>query len=398
MWSETALDGPASPTRSNAWSLLALAGIGIALFLPHWLGRGTFIGDSDRLNTFLNIRKHTVGSLREHGSVSTWNDRMFCGYSTSGLHWMVPELDPFGYLQACLPEGSLFHVSGYISCLFLIWAGWAFFALARVFALPPFPSIVGGSLYMMSTFAINRIAQVDWAFAVLIAIPLGLAVLKQMRADNLTSSFLLLVATSTFLIVFTFLQEVAYVFLLFGFFAVHQSLRNRAWSPVLVFGLAFAVGFVLGLPRLMTVGEDFQEVSRTRAFYTTDPLELLRWFNDGIFGRYPEEALSIGNHVNLHEGVQLYSTTFAALLVLLGAIRFGDWSTLATRIALFGVLTMTMFEFFPQEDRRIWCLQLLGSWALIVLATVRATSDGWPTGSHLHQNAWNTADLTNASQ
>ena len=73
--------------RAHLLCLLALGLLGLALFGPHVLGRGTFVGDADRLNTFLNIRKFSVDSVRELGRVPSWDDRMFLGFGTCGLHW-----------------------------------------------------------------------------------------------------------------------------------------------------------------------------------------------------------------------------------------------------------------------------------------------------------------------
>ena len=381
MISQSTLFGQTHSGRAKLLGPLALAVLGVALFLPHWLGQGTFVGDADRINTLLNIRKHSVDSIRELGRVSTWNERMFCGYPTSGLHWMVPELDPFAYLQACLPEGSLFQVCGYLSCLLVICAGWSFFALARCFALDVFPGTVGASLYMMSSFAVNRIVQVDWAYALLIAIPLGLMILKRIEpasavgsnpaaADrNWRNSFLCLVGISVFLIVFTFLQEVAYVFLLFGLFAIHQSLRGKTWAPLLILCGAFAAACVISLPRLINVAEDFQLLDRSHAFQTTNTVEILRWFNDGIFGRYVEEAWANGNRLNLHEGCQFYATTFATLLLVVGAIRFGTWLHLATRVVFFGVFTLALWEITDEITVRSWLL--IASYVLVTLSTER---------------------------
>ena len=49
---------------SDLAALLILAAMGLWLFRMHISGDSTFIGDSDRLNTFLNIRKFEVDSIQ----------------------------------------------------------------------------------------------------------------------------------------------------------------------------------------------------------------------------------------------------------------------------------------------------------------------------------------------
>lgn len=49
-----------------------------------------FIGDSDRLNNFLNIRKFQIDYMLLNLSPPSWNENMFMGLSLTGLHWMLP--------------------------------------------------------------------------------------------------------------------------------------------------------------------------------------------------------------------------------------------------------------------------------------------------------------------
>jgi hypothetical protein len=312
--------------------------VGAGLFSPHLLGRGTFIGDADRLNTFLNVRTFSADRVRELGRVPSWDDHMFQGVGTCGLHWMWPEADPFTYLEALFPREDLFRVAGFISCLLVILAAWAFYALAYDTCAAPFPSFVGATLYVLSSFSINRICQVDWAFAVLIGAPLGLLILRRVRADNAARSFLGLTALAAVMLLMTFLQEVAYVFFLFGVYACYRSARARSYCPLLVALAALLTASLFAFPRLYTVFEDVQSLDRSKSFQTTNRVEVLRWFDEGLFGRFPEEARRMENGINLHEGVQFHSSIFAALLVVAGAVRLRRWSEALAGLALFGVL------------------------------------------------------------
>ena len=220
---------------------------------------------------------------------------------------------------------------------------------------------------MMGTFALNRLAQVDWAFAILIAIPLVVTVLKRLRPGNRGRSFLALAALFVFLIVFTFLQEVAYAFLLIGLVRLYQSCREKSWAPILVFSAAFGVALIIGLPRVITVAEEFSLMFRTHSKNSTNVLEVLRRFDDGIFGRTMEEAWYRGNFLNMHEGFQFYASTFATLFLLIGALRYGTWPRALTRAVFFGVLTLVLLNMI--EGKRGWAI--IGSYGVIVFTTER---------------------------
>ena len=84
-WLTDRIKAPGRAKRRDLLCLLLLGVIVLVLFAPHLLGRSLFVGDADRLNTFLNVRKYTADSIRDYGRVTTWNDRMFLGLSTSGL-------------------------------------------------------------------------------------------------------------------------------------------------------------------------------------------------------------------------------------------------------------------------------------------------------------------------
>jgi hypothetical protein len=315
---------------------LLLAGIGVSYFWPHISGAGTFIGDSDRLETYLNIRQHSVDGLHELGRVPTWDERLFCGFCTSGLYWMCPELDPLAYAEALFPRAALFRLSGYVSCLFLIGAALAMYALAFDVARQAFCAFVGALLYVSSSFSVTRICQVDWAYVILICIPLGLLIIRRAAPAK---RYWLLTGLVAFLLLLTFLQEVAYVLAFFLVYSIYRSIARRSWQPLVIGGAALYAGTCIALPRLYGVYEEFQLLHRTSALQTTQPPELLRWFNDGIFGRHLAEATSLSNGLNLHEGLQLHSSVFAALLIVAAAVRWRRRAEVVAGIAFFVVLT-----------------------------------------------------------
>ena len=195
---------------SDLAALLILAAMGLWLFRMHLLGDSTFIGDSDRLNTFLNIRKFEVDSIQRMGRVPAWNDFMFLGFGTFGLHYMLLSADPIAYLEALFPIQHLFRVAGFVSCGFLILSGWVAFCFMKETCGHLFSSLVGAGLYSVSAFSIIRISQVDNAFSVLICLPAGLLFLRRVGPGSTGWCLFGLSVTFVYLLLFTFLQEVAY--------------------------------------------------------------------------------------------------------------------------------------------------------------------------------------------
>src|SRR4051794_18206047 len=63
--------------RMDALAMVVLTMLSVALFGPHVLGLGTFIGNSDRLHTFLNMREFEVHALQTLGRVPAWSDATF---------------------------------------------------------------------------------------------------------------------------------------------------------------------------------------------------------------------------------------------------------------------------------------------------------------------------------
>jgi len=312
--------------------------MGLWLFRAHLAGEGTFIGDSDRLNAFLNVLVHETGSLH-HGRLPAWNDSMFMGFNVYSLHYTFPNpLTYMTYLAVSYWPSELFWIAGVVSCGLLILAGWVAYAFIKDTCADAFCAFVGAALYEFSALSVLRISQNDMSVAVLILLPLILLFLRRSGRTSPAKCLLALSALLASLLYFTFLQEAAYGLILCGVYALYRTLWMRRWRPALVFAAACAAAITVAMPRLYTVGRDFGMVERVAPGYDpkqfeeayklvgTRPREFLRWLDDGIFGRFPGEAAALGNGVNLHEGLLLYTSTFAALLVLWGLIRFwGEW-------------------------------------------------------------------------
>src|SRR6266536_1892752 len=208
--------------RADALAMLVLAVLSVALFGPHVLGLGTFIGNSDRLHSFLNVRELVVHAFQTVGRVPAWTDLSFMGLPVYGLHWMFPGLDGVAAVMALFPEQAVFRVAGYVSAAYVVCAALAAYLLIRDVVRSPFPALIGAALYVCSTFAVHRISQVDSAFAVLIFQPIGLLILRRLRTGRLAIGFVGLVAVVVGLAGFTFLQETAYMLIFLGLYACYR--------------------------------------------------------------------------------------------------------------------------------------------------------------------------------
>ena len=288
---------PPAPARADVAAIYGLVVLSLALFGPDLLGLSTFVGISDRLHNFLSMREFQVESLRELGRVPAWSDAMLLGIPVYGLHWMLLPFDPVGSLVALFPARDVFRVSGYVAAAHVSLGAIAAYLLIRDVVRSPFAAAVGAALYVCTTLPIQWISIVDPAFAILTLQPLGLLILRKVRRGRLTICFLGMTAIVAALAGFGLLQAVPYVLIFLGMYACYRLVSVPEWRSLVILGMASLVGILLTVPRLGTVVEDFRELSRSTAMQSTCPCELLRWFDEGIFGRYPLEALALGNTI-----------------------------------------------------------------------------------------------------
>jgi hypothetical protein len=307
---------------------------GIWLFRDYLLGRVTFVGDSDRLNTYLSILVYQVRTLKG-GGLEAWDPLMFMGLNTYGLAYTFP--NPLTYIVAEFPIESLFRQTAAITCALLVAAGLsAYFYISDVVG-DRFASIVGSTMYFTSAFAVLKTSQEDMSLAPIMLVPVGLGAIRKAHRQA-GKSLLVLCLAMTPLLYFTFLQQAAYGGLLMLAYAAHRAARTHTPVPLLTFLAAGIVSVTCALPRLITVAHTFGELQRSMAgagrltfdqvyaFQNVQPIEFLRWLDDGIFGRFPSEVLALGNNLNLHEGLLLYSSTFGTLLIVCATVRFrGGW-------------------------------------------------------------------------
>lgn len=288
----------------------------LIIFFGHISQEWTFIGNSDRLETFLNIKIAELHALAEFGRVPAWNEYAFMGFSMHGLHWMLPGFDLLTRVASMFPLERAIYIYGIISFIFYTLAGISAYAFFYEETRDCVASTTTAVLYISSYISIIRIAQVDNAFLVLLLVPLTMLILKRMADDINVKNFVSLVTISAILTGYCFLQEVSYAFILFGCYSLYVSWTTRRFKLFFIPILALLAGIAIAAPRLTAVINEFSHMSRPSAnMNSTGVFEILRWFQDGFFGRTWFEGQQIkGTHV--HEGVQIFTSSFVPLLLL----------------------------------------------------------------------------------
>lgn len=311
-------------------ALLALAAV--FLFRRHLTEQDVYLGNSDRINHSLTILKFFTDQLRE-GRLDAWDDSMFTGFDAFAVPWTFP--NPVTLFCSLFDEQRLFYVAGAMCCLLLAAAGWAAYAFIRDVTGHPFTSLVGAVMYEFSSLTTLKISQNDMSFLALLLVPILLLVLRRIRSGVLLRTFILLSLALTALLMFSFIQKAAYVILLCMAYAAFLSATRKSWRPAIVLGAALLVAGTVALPRIYTIYQELSVMRRGEPKLPFDlvyagqnirPHHVLRWLDDGVFGQFPSQSLLIGNQINLSEGMLLYTSVFAVLVLGLGVLRYrGEW-------------------------------------------------------------------------
>jgi hypothetical protein len=306
------------------------------LFRLHLLGDFLLIGNSDRINTSLNISEHYIESIKQ-GRLDAWDAKMFGGVNTLGLPYIFPS--PITALEALVPKSQFIYVAGLVSCLLFACAGWAAYAFLFDATKSWFGASVASVLYQFSAISTLKVNQNDPSFAVLIVIPLLMLGVRKIERTRVSLPFLLLAFLFFSMLEFMFLQKAAYATMLVMAYALYRSVNRRTWMPIVVSITALVVGTVGAFPRIVTIGEEMALLQRTQSPPRSPPLvymsilghqfkgssrplplsDLSRIFDYGLFGRWPSEAAE-KTSTNLSEGMYLYSSAFAVFLIILGAL------------------------------------------------------------------------------
>jgi hypothetical protein len=347
-------------SRSDAWrSTFAIACFAAAVCLVFWShisGSAVFIGESDRLNSYLNIRLAEYDALKEYGRIPAWNSTMFGGFSMAALHWMNPGKDPVRYLLQFVSREDVFRSLGYLSIFMVFAACVTAFLYIRDVTRDISSAAVGALSYGLSVFSLHRAAQVDNAHLTVVLIPFALLAIRRAVPDNLAKPFLGLAIAMALLAFWGFLQEVAYAFIFFGCYALYRagvSKRNGHWdglAPLVVMAAASTLALLFAAPRLITVAGDFSMSGRGLTFRDNNYSQVLRFFHEGIYGRYFEEGKWLGHSINLHEGLQLVSSAMLSLFVCFGVGRPNSRAETFAAITFFALLAAIFPTFSPFYD------------------------------------------------
>jgi hypothetical protein len=332
--SQCSADVEARLLWQDAAAIAALALLGLVLFRTQVFGDGLYIGNPDRLNSNLKILKFHLDSLGG-GHIDAWNQFEMLGYDTFALPYTFPSI--FTLVAYLFGPQNLYGVAGYELPLLLGTAGIAAYAFVRGAVSSPFPAFIGAILYQFSALTILKVSQNDLSFAVFIFIPVLMLVIRQTNAQNVLRGFLLLTALIFLLLHFTFLQKASYALILVGSYCLYRTIVERDWRLSVVFAAACLVAVIGAFPRLYGIASAIQEYSRdipgmhldqfadVYAFQAIFPSQILRWFDGGIFGRYPSDGtIALKNYLNLTEGFLLYTSSFVPFLLLFGMLAYRD--------------------------------------------------------------------------
>jgi hypothetical protein len=144
------------------------------VFWQQLVGVAVFIGESDRLNSYLNMRLAEYDKLRTYGRVPAWNPTMFGGFSVAALHWMNPRTDPIAFFLQLFPRGRVYLALGYISIALVLAACITAYFYIGDLTGAGIPAAIAALCYGLSAFGIHRIAQVDSAYLTLVLLPAAL--------------------------------------------------------------------------------------------------------------------------------------------------------------------------------------------------------------------------------
>lgn len=267
------------------------------------------------------------------GEIPLWNEAVFGGYSLVALAYQYP--NPVALIAAVLGVSDVYSFAGYEAAVLLCLAGWSAYAFLRTSSRTRIAAVAGAVLYQTCALSILKIGQNDMSFLAIVLLPLLLLGIKTLARTPGIGAYLGVTVVASLLLNFSFLQKVAYVGLLATAYAIWLSREQRSWRPLLLSSLGAAPALISAIPRIITVAEDFAVGNRTSgpplgiaelyAATSFSKVEILRWFDERIFGDGFSEMAVLGNHYNVHEGFLLYMTAFAPFLLLYAVLKRLPW-------------------------------------------------------------------------
>lgn len=283
-----------------------------------------FIGDSDRMSHFLTWLIHLNDGVRG-GHLPTWNNSLFGGYSTAGLPYVY--YNPLAFSGLLFPPELQNWVAGWVSMLWLFASGVAVYFLIKTITSKTLYAFTGAALYLSSAAPILKISQNDGTFSVAVMAPIVLLCMLSAKKGRMFLCMLGSFLALTYLLSISFLQEAAYAGLLLSTFGLYRLVFRRDVKPFLVLLGSGLAAICVSFPRLVNVGMELSLSNRggTSGFLDTwaglgafNRLEIFRWLDDRFFGQFYSHSLSLGNGLNMHEGMLAYASTFAVVIFFVG--------------------------------------------------------------------------------
>lgn len=323
------IEGPAAPPPAASWreqalAALVLSGIAAFLFRDHLSGAMTFLGNPDRINHSLKMLAFYVDGI-SRGALHAWNEAEMLGYDAYVQPYTFP--NPVSYLVAAAGPENLFITAGYVSFALLALAGVAAYMFCRSMS-GPLPALAGGVLYECSALTILKVSQNDMSFAVIVLIPVLALLIKRAARTTLLSTYVGISLTVFFLMQFCFVQKTAYALIFAAAYAAFLVWKRRDWRVAGVLIAAGLTGALAAAPRWIGMAAAMLEYVRIQPEWTINSFDdlfkyqgieayqILRWFEDGIFGKYFSDPTALSNGLNLTEGFLLYTSALVPFLVL----------------------------------------------------------------------------------
>ena len=293
-------------------SLLAI--FVVAVCYPHIFFDVVALGNSDRLNTSLNIRFFEIQSVHDFGRVPLWNDRMFMGFNMTAFHYMIPIIHPISWLLGFFYPDNLLFWMGLWTIVSYYLIGLSAYVLCRDLSDDGFIGLIGAIVYITGYQIYFRAFQVEDAAINYMALPLSIFVVRRL-VERTSWQYYVALIVCIVLMMLSFLQETSYAFLFLGLYILYVAFDRRSWRILFVTGAAIAAAITMTAPRVIGIVLDLRNYARASNLHFTDTSEALRLFYDGIFGVNYEQAARY-THVHVHEGYAVYTSAITPLIFL----------------------------------------------------------------------------------
>lgn len=356
--------------RADAVALAVLAALVASVYRDHLTGRSLFLGNFDRLGSFLNTLLVQAEGWRT-GHFSAWDDTMLMGRNIFALPFTYPNL--LNWLVSVFPRSDFYWIAGDISIGLLVLAGWSAYLFIQDFVPDRFAAFVGAALYQFSALAVLKVSQNDMSFAVLIQLPVLLWLVRGLSTENWRWRYVALCLVLAHLIFFCFLQKVAYALLLLGIYTCYLAASRRSLGLFAVVVAAGMTAVIAAFPRVYGIAQEMGQLQRqigpnvdmhnfdaVYPWQNISTVDALRWFNDGLFGRYFGEKNALNNSINITEGMLMFTGTLVPFLLLAGLFRWdGRWFAIFRRghrelLLFYGVIALVFAVILSKDVYHIF--------------------------------------------